>query len=28
MILFGGLMWYFGKKSEIRSAAEYNKHTH
>lgn len=23
MILFGGLMWYFGKKSEIRSAEQY-----
>jgi len=23
MILFGVLMWYFGKKSEIRSAAQY-----
>jgi UDP-N-acetylmuramyl pentapeptide phosphotransferase/UDP-N-acetylglucosamine-1-phosphate transferase len=23
MITFGALMWYFGKKSEIRSAAEY-----
>lgn len=25
MILFGALMWYFGKKSEIKSAAEYTK---
>ncbi len=25
MIVFGILMWYFGKKSEIRSAAEYTK---
>jgi hypothetical protein len=25
MITFGVLMWYFGKKSEIRSAAEYTK---
>jgi solute:Na+ symporter, SSS family len=24
MILFGMLMWYFGKKSEIRSAAQYS----
>jgi hypothetical protein len=24
MILFGALMWYFGKKSEIRSAAQYS----
>jgi hypothetical protein len=23
MILFGSAMWYFGKKSEIRSAAQY-----
>jgi uncharacterized protein YacL len=23
MIVFGALMWYFGKRSEIRSAAEY-----
>ena len=23
MILFGAFMWYFGKKSEIRSASEY-----
>jgi hypothetical protein len=23
MIVFGVLMWYFGKKSEIRSAAQY-----
>jgi len=23
MIIFGVLMWYFGKKSEIRSAAQY-----
>jgi SSS family transporter len=27
MILFGALMWYFGKRSEIRSAAQYeNQH--
>jgi SSS family transporter len=25
MLVFGALMWYFGKKSEIRSAAEYTK---
>ncbi|MEX2116195.1 MAG: hypothetical protein WEB37_04860 [Bacteroidota bacterium] len=25
MIVFGGLMWYFGKKSEIRSAAQYSE---
>ena len=25
MILFGILMWYFGKKSEIRSAAQYTQ---
>ena len=25
MILFGLLMWYFGKKSEIRSAAQYTQ---
>ena len=25
MIVFGALMWYFGKKSEIKSAAEYLK---
>ena len=24
MILFGVLMWYFGKKSEIRSAEQYS----
>ena len=23
MVLFGALMWYFGKRSEIRSAAQY-----
>jgi hypothetical protein len=23
MVLFGGAMWYFGKKSEIRSAEQY-----
>lgn len=27
MILFGVLMWYFGKKSEIRSAAQYSNET-
>jgi SSS family transporter len=25
MIVFGALMWYFGKKSEIRSAAQYGE---
>ncbi len=25
MIVFGGLMWFFGKKSEIRSAAQYEQ---
>jgi len=25
MIVFGGLMWFFGKKSEIRSAAQYKQ---
>ena len=25
MIVFGALMWYFGKKSEIRSAAQYEQ---
>ncbi|HEX9656175.1 MAG TPA: sodium/solute symporter [Bacteroidota bacterium] len=25
MIVFGALMWYFGKKSEIRSAAQYSE---
>ena len=25
MIIFGSLMWYFGKKSEIRSAAQYEQ---
>jgi uncharacterized protein YacL len=25
MILFGVLMWYFGKKSEIRSAEQYGE---
>jgi solute:Na+ symporter, SSS family len=24
MIVFGGLMWFFGKRSEIKSAAQYN----
>jgi hypothetical protein len=27
MIVFGSLMWYFGRKSEIRSAAEYHPDT-
>jgi len=27
MIIFGSLMWYFGKKSEIRSAAQYEEKT-
>ena len=27
MVLFGVLMWYFGKKSEIRSAAQYSNET-
>ena len=27
MIIFGVLMWYFGKKSEIRSAAQYSERT-
>lgn len=27
MIIFGILMWYFGKKSEIRSAAQYEEKT-
>ena len=25
MVVFGALMWYFGKRSEIRSAAEYDR---
>jgi hypothetical protein len=25
MITFGILMWYFGRRSEIRSASEYEK---
>lgn len=25
MVVFGSLMWYFGKKSEIRSAAQYSE---
>jgi hypothetical protein len=25
MVVFGALMWYFGKRSEIRSAAEYTR---
>jgi predicted neutral ceramidase superfamily lipid hydrolase len=25
MVVFGALMWYFGKKSEIRSASQYEK---
>lgn len=25
MVVFGALMWYFGKKSEIRSASQYTK---
>jgi len=28
MILFGGAMWYFGKKSEIRSAEQYAEKVH
>lgn len=27
MVIFGSLMWYFGKKSEIRSAAQYEEKT-
>jgi hypothetical protein len=25
MVVFGALMWYFGKKSEIRSASQYER---
>ena len=25
MVVFGALMWYFGKKSEIRSASQYEE---
>jgi hypothetical protein len=28
MVLFGSLMWYFGKKSEIKSAAQYEQRIH
>lgn len=28
MILFGAAMWYFGKKSEIRTAAQYEQKVH
>ncbi len=28
MVVFGALMWFFGKKSEIRSASQYEKSTH
>jgi hypothetical protein len=28
MIVFGVAMWYFGKKSEIRSAAQYEQQSH
>ena len=27
MVVFGALMWYLGKKSEIRSAAQYAEET-
>jgi hypothetical protein len=28
MVLFGIAMWHFGKKSEIRSAAQYEEKAH